>query len=449
MTIMDGSGMERQRREREGVTELLLVLVPIGLAFSTLGIPGFRVGPVVLKLHQLALLFALPFLVFLPSPGWGRQLRSCRSVAMIAASLMLAVLSSIFMKGLPVVELRDIKNVVVPMVLMSVVLLKYMTSVTRVHRALAAIATGILISCVSVYARVGDALLGIRSIKVTELYETAGVSYVWLGVGGAATLGIACWFMVERRSFMSTSYLAAAGLALGAVLVSGTRAAMVPIVLSPLAFIAVPRLPWRFWRIAVWSVTIALFVISLWPEPVIDYFNTPRYLTGMGQESTDRFTASNAYKDDFGSRLWLWKLMQSDYTIREQLTGFDYQTALNRAGSIGHPHNIFVWSRIMGGVPAAILMVLGVGGLVAIPIRAMKGARTQLKSLAGLTLYLYLLIVPSLLTNSWPGGNYLIFAVALALTAFLGSRTSELGPARECESGDQRQLAAVRSSFGG
>lgn len=437
--------MESQRSGRDAVTEFLLVLVPIGLAFATLGIPGFRVGPLVLKLHQLALLFALPFLLFLPSPGWGRQLRDSRSVILIAASLVLAILSSVFAKGLPVTELRDTKNIVLPMILMSVVLLKYMTSAVRVRRALAAIATGTLVSCVSVYARVGDALLGIRSIKVSELYETAGVSYVWLGVGGAATLGITCWFMFERRSVTSLSYLAAAVLALGSILVSGTRAAMVPIVLFPVAVVTVPRFPLRFWRLAVWSVVAVLLLVSLWPDPVIDYFNTRRYLTGMGQDSTDRFTASSAYKDDFGSRLWLWKLMQSNYTIREQLSGFDYQTALNRAGSVGHPHNIFVWARIMGGVPAAVLLALGVSGLICVPLRAMRDTGSDLRSLAFLAFFFHLLIVPSLVTNSWPGGNYLVFVVSVALTVFVGSQSCAPVPAPAQVRRENQEARAVIS----
>ncbi len=405
-------------------SELLFVLVPLVLAFATSGLPGFRLGPTVIKLNQVILIIAMPFLLFLRSPGWMSRARRCAPVAVFAVSLALAVLCTVFVKRFPLIEVRDTKNIVLPMAFLAAMLLKYFTTMDRVQRGMNAIAIGIAASCIGVYTKLGDAVLGIRSIRNTEFYETAGVSYVWLGVGGAVVVGIATWRLWARppvSGLLLWGALAAFGA--GAVLVSGTRAAMLALVVSPVLIWLVPRVSTRVWRIAVPAFIAVVFVVSVWPSLFIEFAGAPRYLTQGGVEGSERFVSSRGYADDLGSRLWWWRLMQADYTPVEQVLGFDYQTALTRVGDLGHPHNVFVWARIMGGFPAALLLAVSLVGLIAVPIRRMRDRAT--KPLAALNLFLYVLIVPALLTNSWPGGNYSIFVVALAVTAFLHGAPNE------------------------
>lgn len=420
------------RPEEPDYAGLLLIAIPLALMFTAVGAPGFRVGGVTVRAYQAILLVMLPFAVAVRRGPWLHDLRNTRGVLSLLAAFGLVLGSTLFYRGMPTQEMKEIKNIVVPMLLLLVVLTRYFRSESRLRVGLAAIAIGITGSVVVAYFRLGERLMGVRSMDVMDFYEHAGFTYIWLGVGAAICLGICIWWALCVAKTMPTRLLWLGG-ALAAfllVVVSGTRAILVVVLGFPLLALAAKAVPRHLATFLLVTLIGVLVIVSLYPDFVVELVGNPGLRVAPRSEGAERLTESSGYATDLKSRFLWWSLMLSDNSVIGFLLGVDYSASLQRVWGLSHPHNAFVWIRILGGVPAAVLFAIGLIAVLGQTLDSLRAPNAG-RSITWLALFLHVMTFAVLMTNSWPGGAFLSFPIAVALTVYAANR--EQGEAEDVE----------------
>lgn len=410
----------------QNAAEFFFFLGPFALAFTLLGMPGIRVAGLFLHPYQVALLLLLPVAGLIANPTWFTNLRQTPPIFFLGAALLLVVFSSVFLKRLPYGELREIKNTVLPLLLVLFAASRYLTTTDRARRLMLALACGITASLVIVYLLFGMSALVVRGIDPTALGDTVGLTYVWLGVGGSGIFASALTLLSHRTRVRSWFLPGCLFLLFGgfAMILSGTRAVVVGTLLFPLAQYFAMRVPVPIQRALVWTSLFAALLASSFPGIVLDIFPYQYFRVSDTAHGADRLVDVGTYGNTLGSRFTYWSWMLDDRTPSEYMYGSDYTTVVGRVQSLGHPHNLFVWGNIMGGLPVAILLFVFLGKLLTGAIDSYRRASANLTPIARANYYLVVVLLPVLFTNSLPGGTHLLFGATLALSVFLNHQTS-------------------------
>lgn len=404
----------------DSTAEAVLFLGPLALAFLLLGAPGFRYEQVLIHPHLIAFTVLLPVSFAMRRPEWFRNIIRTPGLLALLCGLGFVVMCTVFVKQFPAIETREIKNILLPMILVFVLLTRYIQSPFQAKRALLAVGIGIVGSLILAYLRFGSTVFRVRAIATEELHDVTGLTYIWFGVSGATLLAISLVFsrQLTKQAF---PFLAFFGFGAIAVFASGTRAALMAAVLFIVTLPIQRAIPRRILHPLIALGITAVFFLSIFPELMLKILPPPSLqVLIQGPAGVDRLTQSSGYLQDLAARFWWWHLILWDNTTFGLLFGIDYRAALIRVAVLGHPHNIFVWGRVMGGIPAASLLCLALIRLIQrthdISVRE-TDAETKVLSRANLFLYLILFLV--FITNSWAGGTYLVLGVNAALTVAL------------------------------
>lgn len=409
---------------RESVlSEFVLVLVPLGLTFLSIGMPGIRIGPAVLHPYQIALAGLVVLALVDRREGFFKDLLASRGTTLLGLGLAISAFASIFFKGFAYEELREFKNTILPMVVVFLILARFFSRVRRAERALLAVALGILGSVGLIFFFFRAVAFGVRVIGRDELREATGLTYVWIGVGGVVIVAAGLVRAFDARAAFSARVAHFAIVLAGAfaLLFSGTRAAVGAAILFPLVLLTLRVVSRRVVNAGIILAVTVLFAASMLPSTLLDMVPNQKYRTRSAPEAAERLTAASGYKDDLTARLLYWERMLTDSEGLGLWTGVHYGKAMERTGFLSHPHNVFLWARVIGGMPAALCVYLGILSILLTAVRCYLDAPRTLLPLARSHLYLHFSLFPILITNSWAGGTQLAFGVAAALTVFLVS----------------------------
>jgi hypothetical protein len=420
--LSEGRVPERGQERRAGFdVEFLFFLVPVSLVFFTLGFEGMKLGPATIRLFEVTLVLMLPLSLWLGRRGWFREVLDTPGFVGLLVAIGLVVISTVFLKRFQVAEMRELKVVVMPLVLLIVVATRYMHGPDQVRRALTAIGGAILASTLLVYFSLGASVLGVRTLTNNILLEHVGITYIWLGVSGALATGVFFWLYFAQRALLGRRgfTLALALLGLAVVLLSGTRAVILATLGFPVVAFGLSLISMRTARVGAACVLVVAFLLCMFPGFFFEILDSTDYSAQAGPRGTERLLESDQYADDLSSRLFWWKIMIDGRGLKEFLLGMDYAAAIQRTPVVAHPHNIFVWARIIAGFPAALALFLGYLRVVDFSVKVFFSASESLRGMATLNLFLHFMIIPVLLTNSWLGGTHLAAAVALALTVYV------------------------------
>lgn len=411
------------RRIGEHTTEFFFFLGPFALTFVAIGLPGIRIAGVFLYPYQALLLILLPISALLTHPRWSQILSQTPAVRFLFLALLVIVLLALTLKRLPTPELREIKNIILPLALMFFCASRYLTTTDRAKRLMLAMGGGILASMLLVYILFGMAALEVRGIDATDLGAGLGLTYVWLGVGGSGIFAAGLALAGRTAAPFSATLAGSVFLALGstAILLSGTRAVLLGTLLFPFLLIANKRLPLKLQRLFAITVLVTAFFLSNFPAAALSVFPYRYYRTTETAQGANRLVDVDSYGTTLGSRFTHWSWMLANPAPSSYVIGFDYGEAVARSPTLGHPHNVFLWGRLLGGLLPSFLLLLWLGSLILAALRSSFFAPPQLQSLARSNLYLQTVLLLVLLSNSLAGGTHLLVGIALALSAFLSS----------------------------
>ncbi len=406
-------------------SELVLLLLPLFGVFACIGVPGMRLGPVVVPPYQLLLVLALLTSMTIRRDGWLRGLLRTPGVVPFSLAMLWVCACSTVAHAGSQAEVRELKNTVAPIIILLVVLARALVSIATVERALTAIGLGVLGSMAGVFTLLGTARFAVRGFKLEEFSEATGFTYIWLGVAGVALIAVGYITLTSQNRLRRSLSLAFVSVGLAVLVVSGTRGAIAGVVAVPFVLLCSRFLP-RLWITAGVGIAIfSVFAVSVFPNLVVGLFPAAAPIAGFkGAEGAGRLLEQASYLEAIGARFMWWDVMLDASDPMQLLFGTDYLAALQRTGYLAHPHNVFVWMMLMGGLPAAVLLCWALSAVLAKQILGCWDPDPMCARVARATTGLIIPVFLVLVTNSWAGGTHLAFATALGISTL--SRQSRL-----------------------
>lgn len=402
--------------------ETLFFLAPLSGAFFLLGAPGFRFYQILIPPSFLAFFVLFLFSFLIVNKSWFLSLKSTPGIPLFWTGIGLVFFSTFFVKQFSQAELKELKNIIFPLIFSFTILSRFMRTPSHVKKVFTFVGFGIIGSMLFLYLRMGPAFFKVRGIRGIEFEETTGLTFIWFGISGATLLALG---LVYARGFFPKAIPSFLFLFFGgvAIFASGTRAAFVGAILFLLTLPLQKILPHKIVIPFFFVGILGICLLSVFPSLMLDILPPPSFSALIqGPEEANRFTNSSGYLQDLAARFTWWNLIITKDVFKGALFGMDYQSAIYRSLVLAHPHNIFIWGRIMGGLPVAFLFSLAFFRFFCRSFKiSTREPKKEIRNLARVNLFLYAVLFLVFVTNSWAGGTYLIFAINMALSVALNS----------------------------
>jgi len=378
----------------------LLPVLPIcqGLTFGA-GAPSDKVldARFYLRPEQI-LLVVLTVLALFRSPSGGRDRLASLWMKLMLACVVWILLANTVLRDPSIAALREVKNQAIPALLSFFVFRSFASDTRALRRALTSLSIGIAAAVLIVLMRVnpsGDEI--VRRVQIQRL------QYTWLalvsGIGFCASLALFPRMGIRGRVLLVVTAL----MALVGAYVAGNRAVLYTLLLSPVILWGIKVLPARATlAIGVGILTVSILT-SCWPGDVIEVMpdGLPDRAVGAERIVPDPSVLSGSVR----GRLYEWDAMIYDRSPWALLCGMDYGKAMSRTDVFRHPHSIFVWMLLEGGLVAVVLFasVLFLAWYRA-AMAATRAASESDRLLARVILLGHLMLLGVLVSNSWAGG---------------------------------------------
>lgn len=398
--------------------DLFLIGLFLLLVAKAVPIVSIQFQMVLLRPDQL-LLLVLTLLIFFPQATRhpkphpkGQNL----PVYLGFLSISFIIFSNLFIKGPSYPDLRQIKNVLLFLVLAYVLANRFLLAGVKPESMLLAITLGLTVAILILLPQIRFSGQIVRPPTFGEFQETTGVSFSGLALSGGLALLAGITHTLWKGPIRRLLRLPVIVVSVAAISVAGIRATIYPLLFLPLVVYAVEKMSKRCMLITLSGMVGLSLLISTCPGVISDILPAGRPAGVIGAE---RLYSIGTFFGDIQTRLIDWDNMLYDRSFEGLLFGIDWQTSMNQSQVLLHPHNIFVWTQILGGGIANLLFAISLAGMFYLAYLAYRSASWDMRPITRLVLMGYVLFLCLWISNSWIKGSEILLGLWVALTSFL------------------------------
>lgn len=292
----------------------------------------------------------------------------------------------------------------------------------KVEKIFISILIGSIIGFLKILPSLDLSLSLIRPMLDDVFRDEYGISYLWIGLSCGMSLIIVKYLFRKCNILYKTILLFFALIFILGIIISGTRAVLFILVLSPLLLFLTTKISLKVGRNIISIFMIVLLFASIFPQQISKYIK----INNVNVNSKDRVISSIEMASiSLSARFDDWERMLHAEDIHSILFGTDYKTSVNKAVILRHPHNILVWCQIVGGLIVNFILVLILRSCLYQSFRLMKENDSFLHDYGSVCFLMFVILISIFITNSWIWGSPMIFGVCLSILNFLSCSSKE------------------------
>jgi hypothetical protein len=325
-----------------------IFLILIGQSLPNIDIFGGQIN-----VEQLILFLMLPLLLFVQKYG---ALKKNSIIFLLVFGLLLWIsFANVFLKSPTYGNLRVIKNVLIVIAVSYYLCIILVNSGKVLWWLIKSIVLGSVIFLLFVFMYIDFSGSLLRPIHGREFTYIFGVSYIWIGYISGIVVIFSLFLLINTKNLSKILWLLCLFIGVIGLILSGTRAAIVALPVSIIFTVFLSQRIPRFALLA-YSLMIALLVLIAVNSGPLSYILPNPSLSPEFREGTYRFIIMDNWINALQVRLRDWDAISPKFVSYDTVAGVeDYDKSISQAKILGHPHNVFVWMYMMGGIVALVL----------------------------------------------------------------------------------------------